>query len=578
MKTRIYFLAALAGLSLPSAFAADPPKLEGDWSGTMKVSEEASLLMVFHVKNEDGKYSATFDSPNQGAIGIKVDTVTLDARDVTLGIALLKGEFQGRFSDDGSKIEGKWTQGKSFDLILSPEKTSAKPDQMWEGTLKFGGMELRVVLNLFEDKDTNGDFSATFDSPDQGAKGIVVDSVKLDEKALGFTIQTIRGEFSGDLNDAGTEAKGQWKQGGQTLPLTLKKTDKVTQRKRTQVPEGPFPYREIQVSYPNREAGLVLAGTLTLPERDGPFPVVLLISGSGPQDRDETLLGHKPFLVLADDLARRGIGALRFDDRGVGKSTGDHGTATSADFATDVEAGIAYLKTRSEVDASRIGLMGHSEGGLIAPMVAAKSPDDVAFLVLLAGPGLPGDEILIAQTGLILKAMGGDDNAVARQVDLAKAMYEVLRAEKDETTATDALVALVKDAASKFSDEEKKAMEAAGPDATMAQIKRLRSPWFRFFLTYDPRPTLAKIGCPVLAINGEKDLQVPPRENLEAIEQAIKSGGNDRVTIKEIPGLNHLFQPSETGSPSEYARIEETFSPRALKIIGDWIEGLPKGH
>ena len=229
------------------------------------------------------------------------------------------------------------------------------------------------------------------DSPDQGVAGLKVDTVSLGKETFSFELKLIKGEFSGKLNPAGTEAAGTWTQLGTKLPLTLKKTDKVTELKRTQVPKAPFPYNAVEVGYDNPESKNKLAGTLTVPKGDGPYSAVILITGSGSQDRDESLLGHKPFLVLADDLTRRGVAVLRVDDRGVGGSTGDPTKATSADFATDVKAGIDFLKTRKEIDPKRIGLIGHSEGGLIAPMVAAKYPDDVAFIVLLAGPGVPGD-------------------------------------------------------------------------------------------------------------------------------------------------------------------------------------------
>ena len=353
--------------------------------------------------------------------------------------------------------------------------------------------------------------------------------------------------------------------------MTLKKVGKVSELKRLQMPKGPFPYQEIQVAFPNKAAGNSLAGTLTLPKGDGPFSVVVLISGSGAQDRDETLLGHKPFLVLADDVTRRGVGVLRFDDRGVGGSTGDHGKATSADFATDVEAAVEFLKTRKDVNPKKIGLMGHSEGGLIAPMVAAKIPDDVAFIVLLAGPGVPGDEILAEQSALIMKAMGQDSAVIERGVATSKKIYNILRTEKDEETIKTSLAALVKETVENLTDAERKEMGADPAKAVTAQLASIQSPWFRYFLTYDPRPTLAKVKCPVLAVNGEKDLQVPPGQNLPEIEKAVKSGGNDKITIKQFPGLNHLFQTSKTGAPSEYAKIEETFSPDALKVIGEWI-------
>ncbi len=575
MMRMLFAMAIALGLVMPSARAEDP-KIEGDWEGTMKVTPQASLRMVFHIKKSDGKLSATFDSPDQGAGGIAVDSVSQEKDTVVLVMKALRGEYKGKIAADGSSIDGTWTQGgMDFPLVLKPAKAAVAPDQLWEGTLSVnGGIELRLVVNLYKNPDKPGEFTATMDSPDQGAKGIKADSVSLDKKSLKFAIKAIMGEFSGELDEAGTTAKGTWTQAGNKMPLTLKKTDKVSEVRRPQLPQAPFPYKATAVTYPNKEAGHSLAGTLTLPEGKGPFPVVVLISGSGAQDRDETLLGHKPFLVLADYLTRRGIGVLRADDRGVGGSTGDHSTATSADFATDIEAGVAYLKTRDDVNPKKIGLMGHSEGGLIAPMVAAKDPEGVAFVVMLAGPGVPGDEILMEQSALILKAMGKESASPEKDLADAKKMYDVIKTEKDDAKAGARLAEIVKDSLARMTDAERKELGDDPEKTALAQMKPLQTPWFRYFLTYDPRPTLAKVKCPVLAINGEKDLQVPPQQNLPEIERAIRSNGNAQVTIKELPGLNHLFQTTKTGAPSEYGRIEETFSPDALKLVGDWILGL----
>jgi uncharacterized protein len=577
MSRMFLTLAALIGLAIAPvapARAADP-KLEGDWQGSLKVTDAISLRLVYHItKAADGSYSATMDSPDQGAKGLKVDSVKYMNGTATLTSKGIGAEYVGKPTADGKSIKGTFTQGgKGFPLDLTPAVALGKPDMIFEGTLKANaGIELRIVLNVFKQKD--GTFTATMDSPDQGVAGLKVDSVSLSKDKLAFEVKLIKGEYSGKLNGAGTEAVGQWKQGGGEMSLTLKKTDKVSELKRTQVPKAPFPYNAVEVAYDNKESGNTLAGTLTLPKEDGPHTAVILITGSGAQDRDETLLGHKPFLVLADYLTRRGVAVLRVDDRGVGGSTGDPAKATSADFATDVKAGVDFLKTRKEIDPKRIGLMGHSEGGMIAPMVAAKYPDDVAFLVLLAGTGVPGDEILAEQLGLIQKAMGRDSAAVEKSVVTAKKMYAILRDQKDDAAAKTAIEAMMKETIATLSEAERKEL-GDNPSAAMdAQLKMLQSPWFRYFLTYDPRPTLAKVKCPVLAINGEKDLQVPPGQNLPEIAKALKAGGNSAITTRELPNLNHLFQTSKTGAPTEYAQIEETFAPAALEVVGDWITKL----
>jgi pimeloyl-ACP methyl ester carboxylesterase len=296
---------------------------------------------------------------------------------------------------------------------------------------------------------------------------------------------------------------------------------------------------------------------------------MILISGSGAQDRDETIFQHRPFLVLADTLTRRGVAVLRVDDRGVGGSTGSTSRSTSEDFAGDVLAGIAFLKSRPEIDTQKIGLAGHSEGGLIAPMVAARS-NDVAFIVLLAGTGLPGDEVMYAQGRLISKVMGADEKALDKERDIQKQLFEIVKTEPNHDKMAMRLREAIKTMWSKLSEEERKAVGDAD-SFVQSQARMVESPWFRFFLTFDPRPTLAMVRCPVLALNGEKDLQVPPKVNLAEIEKALKKGGNARVTVKELPGLNHLFQTCKTGSVTEYGAIEETIAPVALKTIADWV-------
>jgi pimeloyl-ACP methyl ester carboxylesterase len=443
-----------------------------------------------------------------------------------------------------------------------------KTEQIWEGKLSVGaGLSLRIVVHV--GKTADGKLTATMDSPDQGAKGLKVDTVTLDKSTLAFDMKAIMGKFEGKLDAKGTEAGGTWTQAGRSFPLTLKKTDKATELRRPQTPRAPFPYKVIDVTYPNQAGGVTLAGTLTEPEGRGPFPALILISGSGAQDRDETIFEHKPFLVLADALTRRGIAVLRVDDRGVGGSSGKTSGSTSDDFASDVLAGIAFLKARGEIDSRHLGLIGHSEGGIIAPIVAARSAD-VAFIVLLAGTGLPGEEILYLQGQAIMKAMGADQKALEQQLDIQKQLFQILKTEKDEKALERKLSEAARAAMASLSDAQRK--ELGNADAIIdAQLKLVRTPWFRYFLTYDPRPTLAKVHCPVMALIGEKDLQVPPRENLAQIESTLRAAGNTKLTAQVLPGLNHLFQTCKTGAPAEYAELEETIAPSALAVITNWI-------
>jgi pimeloyl-ACP methyl ester carboxylesterase len=289
----------------------------------------------------------------------------------------------------------------------------------------------------------------------------------------------------------------------------------------------------------------------------------VLITGSGAQNRDEEIFGHKPFLVLADHLTRHGIAVLRYDDRGVGKSTGNFATATSEDFAADAWAAWQALAARPEIDRVRIGLVGHSEGGIIAPMLAAAHPE-IAFVVMLAGTGVPGDQVMLRQAAAIMKASGASDDAIAANTTLQQQVFAILREEKTTARIVERLQAI---------------SVPGSKEASAALVKQSSSPWFRFFATYDPAPALTKVRCPVLALAGQLDLQVLPAQNLPAIGAALKQGGNQRHTVLELPGLNHLFQPAKTGLPAEYAQIEETMAPAALDTVTTWIRqqtGLAK--
>jgi pimeloyl-ACP methyl ester carboxylesterase len=305
---------------------------------------------------------------------------------------------------------------------------------------------------------------------------------------------------------------------------------------------------------------------------------VLLITGSGPQDRDETIFGHKPFLVLADYLTRRGIAVLRVDDRGVGGSSGSTSKSTTADFADDVLAGVAFLKGRPEVNAAEIGLIGHSEGGVIAPLVASRSRD-IAFIVLLAGTGLPGDQILSLQAAAILKLAGADAELLARQRALQERIFTLVRQEKDNAAAEKKIRAVLEEALARMKKEDKTGalQSLSGLSSADAQVQAALSPWFRHFLDYDPRPALRKVTCPVLALNGDKDVQVPAKVNLKAIADALKEAGNKDVTTQELPNLNHLFQTCKTGAVTEYAALEETIAPAALEMIAQWIAERTRG-
>jgi len=431
----------------------------------------------------------------------------------------------------------------------------------WLGSLNTQPGRLRLALRVT--KAADGSLSAQLDSLDQGAKNLPVSMIRQSGRTVEFELKVAGGAFEGTLTVDGAQLVGEWKQGGAVLPLTLDRVDKLpVATARPQEPKKPYPYTEEEVVYENKPGGARLAGTLTLPSGNGPFPAVLLITGSGQQDRDESLMGHRPFLVLADHLTRKGIAVLRVDDRGVGGSTGEVKTATTEDFAGDVVAGVAFLKSRGpRIDARRIGLIGHSEGGVIAPMVAARS-HDVAFIVLMAGMGVTGEEIVRAQAAAVAKAEGVSEAVVAANRAFQEQVNAIVKEELESKVRETRLREL----------RDKVATQVKGSGFTLdAQFKAAATPWFRYFLMYDPSTALRSVDCPVLALNGELDLQVSPAQNLPAIAKALEEGGNPDYAIVKLPKLNHLFQTSQTGSPNEYAKIDETIAPLALDTISDWI-------
>jgi uncharacterized protein len=435
----------------------------------------------------------------------------------------------------------------------------------WNGILKVQGTQLRIVFNI--NKMETG-FSSTMDSPDQGAKGIPVTSTSFENSTLKLVASNLGIEYQGTLGNDNVIV-GNFKQAGMSFPLNLSKgTTEAQKLVRPQEPKKPYPYSDEEVTFENTKAGIKLSGTLTLPAKDGNFPAVILITGSGAQNRDEEVMGHKPFLVLSDFLTKNGIAVLRFDDRGTAASTGDFKTATSADFASDVEAGLAYLLTRKEIDKKKIGLMGHSEGGIIAPIVASNSKD-ISFIVLLAGTGIPGDRLLLLQEELIYKASGMSENKLQSIKKTNSLVFELVKKSNSVGQLTADLTNLLKQEAKNYPD---RSGNISDDDFVKAQVNEVVNPWMLNFIKFDPATALVKVKCPVLAVNGEKDLQVPPKENLEAIKNALLKGGNTKVTTIEFPGLNHLFQECKTGLPAEYSTIEQTFSPIAMSEILRWIQ------
>ena len=539
--------------------------ITGDWNGTLNTGV-GELRLVLHVtKNPDGTLKSTLDSVDQGANGIPVTSTTLKDSALSLKVNAVNGTYEGRVSPDAKEIVGTWTQGAGLSLTfhrgaiaVKPAPKAAKPSDIdgdWLGTLDTGLSKLRLVLHI---TNTDQGVTATMDSLDQNAKGIPVTSITRQGSSLKFDMRSISGAYDGTISADLSGFSGTWTQLGKSWPLEFKRVKNSTEleRKRPQNPVRPYPYNELEVTYKNSKVDIDLAATLTIPEGNGPFPAVLLMAGSGPHDRDETIMGHKPFLVLADHLTRKGIVVLRADKRGCGKSGGDYASAVMSDFASDADAGVAYLKTRPEVDPKLIGLIGHSEGGVEAPMAAASNPD-VAFVVMMAGMGVPASELLPMQASLIDKSLGKSPEEIEKDLATQREIFSIVTKDKDDATLQKDLRA---------------ALTGKVPDPQIdMQIKAVTSPWFRDLLVYDPAPTLTRLTCPVLVLNGEKDLQVPPSQNLPPIRKALEGRSNKNFEVVELAGLNHLFQDAKTGAVGEYAEIEETMSPVAMEMMSTWI-------
>jgi pimeloyl-ACP methyl ester carboxylesterase len=451
-------------------------------------------------------------------------------------------------------------------LAVAAQTPTPGVDGIWLATLVVNGNNIRLVLKV--EKSATG-YTAKFDSPDQGATDLPIDSIVLDGNKLTFAAAKFGISYEGTLNQTGDEISGTFKQGPGSTPMTFKRVAAVPTLIRPQDPKKPYPYDEQEVSYRNEKDNVKIAGTLTLPRSAGPHPAVLLITGSGSQDRNETIAGHHPFLVLADYLTRNGIAVLRVDDRGIGGTDLGSLSATSENFAEDVMAGVGFLKQRKEINPKMIGLIGHSEGGMIAPMVAARN-NDVAFIVLLAGLGQRGEDVIYTQTQLIHKAQETHPEMLEHIMALSRRINAVVKTETDANRVEQRINEEIA-AYEKSLSEERKRLFWPAEMAVKSVMPMYKTPWYRFFIMFDPQPVLKNVKVPVLALNGEHDLQVAWKENLDLIAAALKAGGNGDVTIKAFPKLNHLFQTSPTGLLSEYNKIEETISPEVLKTISDWI-------
>lgn len=434
----------------------------------------------------------------------------------------------------------------------------------WSGKAKRGDKEITFVFNI---KQEGANYSSVMNVPTFRVSGMKPAVTTFTDGKLTIDGSNLGMSYIADFNNELQQFEGTYKEGGIEMTLNLKKgAVEIADQRRPQEPVKPYPYYEEEVEFPNKEANITLAGTLTLPSKNGTFPVVILISGSGPQDRDETFMGHKPFLVLADHLTKQGIGVLRFDDRGQGVSTGDFGSATTEDFSKDVLSAISYLKTRNDIDKTHIGLIGHSEGGIIAPL-AANNSKDVAFMVLLASTGISGTELSVMQSKTLRQFPVKDEKTYEENARKAIAIVTSSNSEQEiKTELTAHYNAFIRPILKDLNVPEKN-INAFISNQVNTSIK----PWSRYFLQYNPADEIEKLQIPVLSLNGSKDTQVNAKINQNGIRQALIKGGNKDYKILELENLNHFFQECNTGKMDEYRKIEQTFSPIALKEISSWV-------
>ena len=438
----------------------------------------------------------------------------------------------------------------------------------WYGLLEFQGSELILTFDIKKNED--GSLIGEVNSPLQGASHIPLTKILLNKDSVELYIKSLSANFKGRILAGDTLLDGIFSQAIFKIPMKLIKTSELFTLKRPQEPKPPYNYIEEEVVFENTKTGITLSGTLTQPKGEGSFPAVILISGSGPQDRNEEILGHKPFMVIADYLSNRDMAVLRFDDRGVGKSKGDFGTATSMDFASDVEAGVIFLKSHPKINSKKIGLIGHSEGGMIAPIVASRDKE-INFIVLLAGPATSGEQVILSQIKKMLEVDNTDKEIIKTHLRDSKHIYKLLKRHAHKQKAASAIRKYYTKRAKKTPVSEHLLM-GYSTQAVEIKIISMNSPWFRFFLTFEPETYLKNVDCPIFAMYGGKDVQVLAHENSEAMQRISKKNKKKNIHIKIYEGKNHLFQNAQKGTILEYAMIEETISEDVLKEMWEWIE------
>lgn len=550
--------------------------LAGVWKGEIATSERALEIVLHFVADGQGGWRGSVDTPAQLSFGLPWDTVEWDGQRLIVQSKVAGASLKADLAESGSELTGSWTQRGTETPVrceLQPP-LPALPTELakqligsWEGVLAVGAVELGLVLVV--EQGSGAFLTGHMVSPDQSPARYPIGRVDYaGEGSVLIHVGSIGTTFAVSPSVDGSTLEGEFRQGGQVFEIALESVAEPTKRLRPQEPKGPFPYEIEEVEYENPTGGVTLAGTLTLPKGEGPFPAAILITGSGGQDRNEEIFGHKPFWVIADHLTRSGIAVLRVDDRGVGGSSRGEasGGATSFDFAGDVGAGMDFLQRHARIAPDKIGLIGHSEGGIIAPIVATQR-DDVAFAILLAGTGVRGDNLLVMQNEAIMRASGIDEDTTSAALESQKHLLAIV---SDTTLSPQEL----KQALTQAIQEQEEFMAASAEEQEQGlntALAQLTNPWIVAFIRHDPAAVLHKVTCPVLALNGELDLQVPFKANLDSIAEALKKGKNADFATRAFPGLNHLFQHCETGLIAEYGEIEETFSVEVLEVMSAWI-------
>lgn len=555
-----------------SAFAAAQNHQLGDWHGVLD-TPAGKLTLLVHLEGKPGaELSGHLESIDQ-APGQKIPLASIieTAQELSFSVPAIGATYRATWNDAEQSWSGDFRQGATFQLELKRGEPAAAPvvvglDGVWRASLQREQATLRLVLHISTGK---GGTRAALDSPDINVFGMAVEALVRAEDTVRFSVPLANVTFEGKFDQQLQTVSGLWLRTGQSQAIVTFKRDSAEAAvyQRSQWPVTPEGYTAREVMIPNPHAsGVVIAGTLTVPDGSGPFPAAVLISGSGPQDRDETIYGHKPFAVLADYLSKQGIAVLRYDDRGFGESTGDFEAATSADFATDANAALDYLRSRPEINPAAVGMIGHSEGGMIGPIAAADNAN-VAFLILLGAPGTNTDQLLLSQWRMTALSQGISEGNLKNGEAVIRDVLVAVRASSDPADARRRLNSLL----------TTRSLQAMGMGEAQREsfVKQSSSPWMRYFINYRPAEFLARVRVPVLALGGSVDHQVPSAENLPAIRHAL-SADND-VTIEQLPSVNHMFQTAKTGASGEYADIDETFAPVALQLIAHWIHNRFKG-